>query len=102
MIVAPSSALSAKADAVAERLSLMANPNRLMILCKLVEGEQSVGALQKALELSQSALSQHLAKLREGGIVASRREGTSIHYCLCDPDTIALMAALYDIFCRSE
>ncbi|PZX18937.1 ArsR family transcriptional regulator [Palleronia aestuarii] len=92
--------LETRAVAVAERLSLMANPKRLMILCRLAEGEQSVGALHGNLDLSQSALSQHLARLREAGIVATRRDGTSIYYSLSDPDTKAVMAALYEIFCK--
>ena len=88
-----------KADHVAQRLSLLSNPNRLMILCKLAEGEQSVGALGAALDLSQSALSQHLAKLRTAGMVATRRERQTIHYRIDDPDTQALMRALYNVFC---
>ena len=88
-----------RAEHVAGHLSLLANPNRLMILCKLAEGEQSVGALAQALDLSQSALSQHLAKLRAAGLVATRRESQTIHYRIEDPDTKALMRALYDVFC---
>lgn len=93
-------ALAERADHVAGRLALMANPSRLLILCRLAEGEASVGALQEVVGLSQSALSQHLAKLREGGVVATRREAQTIHYRLADPQTQAIMAALYDTFCR--
>ena len=92
-------ALHDRADHVAARLALVANPKRLMILCELSRGERSVGSLQSAIGLSQSALSQHLARLREAGMLATRREAQTIHYRICDPDVGALMAALYDTFC---
>lgn len=91
--------LEERADKVAAQLALMANPRRLLILCKLAEGESPVGRLQEALDLSQSALSQHLAKLRAAGMVATRREGQTIHYRIADPQVGATMAALYDAFC---
>ncbi len=94
------SALEAKADLVAARLALVANAKRLLILCELSKGERSVGALQEAVGLGQSALSQHLAKLREAGIVATRREAQTIFYSLCDPQTEALMSSLYEAFCK--
>lgn len=94
--------LEARAAVVAGKLSLVANDRRLMILCRLAEGECSVGALQETVSISQSALSQHLARLREAGIVATRREGQTVIYRLDDPDTIALMTALYDVFCRPQ
>jgi len=92
-------ALEARATVVAEKLALVANARRLLILCRLAEGECSVGTLGTAVPLSQSALSQHLARLREAGLVATRREGQSIVYRLVDPDTIALMDALHAVFC---
>lgn len=92
-------ALEERADYVAERLGLIANPKRLLILCRLAEGEASVGELQKKVGLSQSALSQHLGRMREAGLVATRREAQTIHYRLADDDTRAVMAALYDVFC---
>ena len=66
-------ALTAKAAEATRLLTALANESRLAFLCQLVEGEQSVGALAEAVGLSQSALSQHLAKLRAAGIVATRR-----------------------------
>lgn len=93
-------ALRRNADQVASRLALVANAKRLLILCELVKGERSVGSLQAAIGLSQSALSQHLAKLREADMVATRREGQTIFYRIVDPDLEALMAALYDAFCK--
>ncbi len=92
-------ALEARAGHVAGRLAAMGNPKRLLILCRLAEGEASVGELQSVVGLSQSALSQHLARLREAGMVATRREAQTIHYRLSDDQTRALMSALYQVFC---
>jgi ArsR family transcriptional regulator len=94
--------LQQRADHVASRLALVANANRLLILCELAKGERSVGALQQAVGLSQSALSQHLAKLREAGMVATRRESQTIHYRIDDPDLEVLMTALYETFCKDR
>ena len=93
-------ALQEMAEHVASRLSLVSNAKRLLILCELVGGEKSVRMLQSAVGLSQSALSQHLAKLREAGMVGTRREGQTIYYSITDPDLDVLMTALYDAFCR--
>ena len=98
-VIAPSE-LADRAEEVARRLSLLANPSRLLILCRLAEGEASVGTLQDVVGLSQSALSQHLAKLREAELVATRRDAQSIHYRIADAQTEAVMRALYEIFCR--
>lgn len=92
-------ALEERAEYVAERLALASNPKRLLILCELATGEKSVGALQASVGLSQSALSQHLAKLREAGMVSTRREAQTIHYRIGDPETGVLMEALYRAFC---
>lgn len=96
----PLAALQDKAEHVAGRLALVANAKRLLILCELAQGERSVGALQAAVGLGQSALSQHLARLREAGMVGTRREGQTIHYRITDPDLEILMAALYEAFCK--
>ena len=98
----PVAALREKADHVAGRLALVANAKRLLILCELVKGERSVGALQEAVGLGQSALSQHLARLRDARMVDTRREGQTIHYRISDPDLRLLMAALYEAFCRDD
>ncbi|AXC49550.1 transcriptional regulator [Paracoccus suum] len=95
-------ALQQRADHVAGRLALVANAKRLLILCELATGERSVGSLQAAVGLSQSALSQHLAKLREARMVDTRREGQAIYYSICDPDVQVLMSALYEAFCRER
>jgi ArsR family transcriptional regulator len=89
----------AGAAQAAKLLRALANERRLLILCQLVEGERSVGELQPRVGLSQSALSQHLAVLREDGVVATRREGQTIWYRIDDPAAGRLMATLADIFC---
>jgi len=81
-------------------LKLMANPHRLMILCHLLETELSVSELNAHLPLSQSALSQHLAVLRNAGLVQTRRDQQTIFYSLASEEVRALMATLYEQFCR--
>ena len=92
----------ANAAAAARLMRALANERRLMILCKLTKGERSVGALQTEIGLSQSALSQHLALLREDGIVATRREGQTIHYRITDDAASKVIATLAEIYCPSE
>src|SRR5829696_4318593 len=94
-------AFEANAAQVAQVLRALANERRLMILCKLVEwGEANVGTLAEAIALSQSALSQHLAKMREEGLVTSRRESQTIWYRVADPRIEQLFASLYELFCK--
>ena len=80
-------------------LKAMANERRLTILCHLAGGERSVGALEAVLDLSQSALSQHLARLRADKLVLTRREGQTIFYRLASAEATAIMAALHAIYC---
>jgi DNA-binding transcriptional ArsR family regulator len=92
--------LEDRAVEAAEFLKLLANPQRLLILCQLVvEQEMSVGRLEEAVGLSQSALSQHLAKLRDEGLVATRREAQTIHYRIADKNVQRVLALLKDIYC---
>jgi len=92
--------LEDKAAEAAEFLKLLANPHRLLILCQLVaEREMSVGQIGDAVGLGQSALSQHLAKLREDGIVATRREAQTVFYRIADKNVARLLALLKDIYC---
>lgn len=81
-------------------LKLLANKNRLMILCTLQEKEMSVGELNQSVPLAQSALSQHLAGLRKANVVATRREGAVIYYRVVDEKVTALLAQLYQLFCE--
>lgn len=92
-------AVKAKAGEAADFLKSMANECRLVVLCELVKGERTVGELEKVAGLSQSALSQHLAKLREDGLVAFRRESQTLHYRMEDPRAARVLATLKDIFC---
>ncbi len=86
---------------VAGILRALANERRLMILCQLVEcGESNVSSLAEAVGLSQSALSQHLAKMREEGIVAFRRESQTLWYRIADPRIEQLFATLHRLFCK--
>jgi DNA-binding transcriptional ArsR family regulator len=95
--------LERKAAEAAQLLRLLANEKRLLLLCHLAaEGEMPVGALAEAVGLSQPALSQHLALLREEGVVAARREGTVIRYRLDDPRAAALLRTLRDLFCPPD
>jgi len=87
------------AERATRLLKSMANEHRLMLLCQLGMGEQSVGALARHLPLSQSALSQHLARLREDGLVQTRREGQTIHYRLADGAVSRVIGVLYEIYC---
>ncbi|WP_337190332.1 metalloregulator ArsR/SmtB family transcription factor [Altericroceibacterium endophyticum] len=91
------------AGEVAQLLKALSNKRRLMILCKLAEkGEMAVGALVKEVGLSQSALSQHLARLREEKMVTYRREAQTLFYRIADPRCARLMGALYEIYCAKE
>ena len=90
-----------QATEVAGVLRALANERRLMILCKLVEwGEANVTTLTEAVGLSQSALSQHLAKMRDEGIVATRRESQTIWYRIADPRIEQLFGVLYELYCK--
>ena len=92
-------AMRKNADTAAQLLKMLANGQRLRVLCLLVEGELSVGQINERVDLSQSALSQHLAKLREEELVATRREAQTIYYSLSSGPAKSLLAALYDIYC---
>lgn len=83
--------LCERATEVAGLLKLVANEQRLLLLCRLREGEASVGELVGLCNLSQSSVSQHLGKMREGGVLKTRREGTTIFYSLSNPHIISLM-----------
>jgi ArsR family transcriptional regulator len=89
-----------QATEVAGILRALANERRLMILCRLVElGEATVTSLAETVGLSQSALSQHLARMREEGIVTFRRESQTLWYRIADPRIEQLFATLHRLFC---
>jgi DNA-binding transcriptional ArsR family regulator len=88
---------------VADILRALANERRLMVLCKLAEArEERVGALAEAAGLSQSATSQHLAKMREEGLVDFRREGQTLWYRIAEPRTELLLGYLQKLYCSDE
>lgn len=92
-------AMRENADDAARLLKMLANAQRLRVLCVLVEGEQSVGQINERIDLSQSALSQHLAKLREEGLVTTRRAAQTIYYRLSSGPAQHIISSLHDIYC---
>jgi DNA-binding transcriptional ArsR family regulator len=92
------SVLEDSAQSAARLLKLLASEQRLLLLCRLVEGEASVGVLAEHAKLAQSAASQHLAKMRAEGLVATRRAAQTIYYRLEDPAAMRVLDALCDIY----
>ena len=80
-------------------LKSMGNAHRLMILCQLVQTEHSVGELERIVGLSPSALSQHLARMRDEGLITFRREAQTLYYRIENPNVAKLIGTLKDIFC---
>ena len=99
-VVIEQTEMAAAAAEAAGVLRALSNPSRLMLLCCLVETEQTVGELEEALGLSQAYVSQQLARLREEGLVAATREGRMMRYRLSDPRVAPVIAVLYEQFCR--
>lgn len=94
--------LQVNARQAARKLKALSNEKRLMILCQLGDRERSVGALQPLVGLSQSALSQHLALLRDEGLVIARRDGQAIYYRLADPSAVRIIATLAELYCPPD
>ena len=92
----------ASASQAAALLRLLGNEKRLMVLCQLADGELSVSQLQERIGTSQSALSQHLALMREQGIVATRRQSQTIFYRIEDPAALRIIQTLAELFCPPE
>jgi DNA-binding transcriptional ArsR family regulator len=88
------------ASEAASLMKALGNEVRLLVLCTLAEGEHSVGELNQLVPLSQSALSQQLARLRREGLVTTRRESQTIYYSLAHGPAERLIRLLYDIYCR--
>jgi ArsR family transcriptional regulator, virulence genes transcriptional regulator len=91
--------LQQSAEEASEMLAALANTNRLMILCNLLNGEMAVMPLADAVGMSQSALSQQLAKLRALKLVATRREGRTIYYRVASERAALILKQLHEIFC---
>lgn len=94
-----SDAMAARAGQVSDLLKTLAHPGRLMIVCRLVEGELSVGDLERQLAIHQPSLSQQLTVLRRAGIVQTRRQAKQVFYRLSEDRVALLIVALYEIFC---
>jgi ArsR family transcriptional regulator, virulence genes transcriptional regulator len=92
-------ALQANATRACALLKALSNEVRLMLVCQLADGEQSVGELQEFVGLSQSAVSQHLALLREHALVKTRRAGQSVFYRLASGEAAAVIRTLHAQFC---
>ncbi len=95
----PLADMQAHATQAANLLKALANENRLMIVCTLLNGELSVGELNAKVPLSQSALSQHLASLRDAGLVSTRKEAQTVFYQVCGDDARKIIGVLQSIYC---
>lgn len=93
-------AMRKHAAAAAAMMAALSHEARLPVLCDLVGGERTAGELVERSGLSQSALSQHLSRLRDEGLVTTRREGVSIFYRIFDPDAARILGVLHDIYCK--
>ncbi|HLZ97965.1 MAG TPA: metalloregulator ArsR/SmtB family transcription factor [Steroidobacteraceae bacterium] len=96
---APLSAIEAHAGEAAALLKALANDQRLLVLCCLLDGPLSVGEINERVTLSQSALSQHLGVLREAGLVTTARKSQTVHYALAHGPALQIMEILYSAFC---
>ena len=100
MKIAQLGELEGKAGQIAGILRALGNDARLLLLCRLVQhGEVTAGSLVGTAGLSQSALSQHLARMRDEGIVTYRRDGQTLWYRIADPRVEELIGTLYDLYC---
>lgn len=94
--------LRENAREAAEFLKTLGNEWRLMVLCSLGTTEKSVSTLESELGIKQSALSQHLARLRREGLVKTRRESQTIYYSLANPEIMKIIVVLQEVFCPPE
>lgn len=94
--------MAENAASAAAFLKTLAHEGRLMILCHLGSGEKSVGELEALLDMRQAAVSQMLARLREEGLVVTRRDGKTIYYSLSDNRTEQVIGLLYSLFCGPQ
>jgi DNA-binding transcriptional ArsR family regulator len=95
-------ALKEKSGQASRLLKSLANDRRLLILCYLSENEKSVGELERLVDLSQSALSQHLARLRRDNLVQTRREAQTIFYSIASAEAGAVLQTLHSLYCADD
>lgn len=91
-----------QAKKAARLMRMLSSPHRLLILCQLTQGEMNAGDITELVGLSQSAVSQHLAKLRSDGLVSTRRESQNIFYSLASDEVAAIVGHLYDLYCNDS
>lgn len=91
--------LRSSADAACRLMKVLSNPDRLLLLCQLAQGEMRVGELEELVGVMQPTLSQQLGVLRDEGLVSTRREGKSIYYRIDSPQALSVLGVLYDQFC---
>lgn len=94
--------LRAAADEAVAALKLLANPERLLLLCQLSQAELCVGELEEQLGIRQPTLSQQLGVLRSEGVVSTRREGKHVYYRVADAALVEILALLYRLYCPKE
>ncbi|HXE19619.1 MAG TPA: metalloregulator ArsR/SmtB family transcription factor [Castellaniella sp.] len=90
------------AEDVADKLKILANPDRLLLLCQLSQGERCVGDLEEVLDIRQPTLSQQLRVLRHEGVVRTRRSGKYINYSVADQQLLQVLTLLYELYCPKE
>lgn len=90
------------ADGACKLMKVLSNPDRLLLLCQLSQGEKRVGELEELVGVVQPTLSQQLGVLREEGLVTTRREGKHIYYQIDSPATLAVMGVLFEHFCETK
>lgn len=91
--------LRLSADGACRLMKTLSNPDRLLLLCQLSQGEKRVGELEELLGIVQPTLSQQLAVLREEDLVSTRRDGKNIYYQIASPQALAVMTVLFEQFC---
>ena len=92
--------MKASAGNACRLMKVLSNPDRLILLCQLSQGEKRVGELEEILGIVQPTLSQQLTVLREEELVTTRRDGKSIYYQIASPQALAVMNVLFEQFCR--
>jgi DNA-binding transcriptional ArsR family regulator len=98
----PIERLERKAGDAAGLLKALSNKSRLLILCNLISGEKNVGELNERIPLSQSALSQHLARLRRDQLVSVRKEAQTVYYRIASSEAEQVIEVLYNLYCRYD
>ena len=94
--------MKASANNACRLMKVLSNPDRLMLLCQLSQGEKRVGELEEILSIVQPTLSQQLTVLRDEELVTTRREGKNIYYQIASPQALAVMNVLFEQFCGPQ